>query len=191
MRRRGRWPLTAADVSPREGDLCECPLSGSESVGRDFRFGSTAGCPASDRLACNLPFALARPRADGRVHPDPATSGHPIGQGLASRTTGLNVPETCADVRLRRLDLETGRSRSRSRRQAPDARRTGASKSGELALPTRFGHSLYSKADSGGRTCWQKSPDAGQTVMRQYFPPLGHYWCICFSKRDCAVRSRL
>src|SRR5450631_1298168 len=61
----------------------------------------------------------------------------------------------------------------------------------ERARTTRFGHSLYSKADSGGRTCWQKSPDAGQTVMRQYFPPLRYYWCICFSKRDCAVRSRL
>jgi hypothetical protein len=36
--------------------------------------GSTAGAPASDRLAWNLPLALGRRRADVRVHPDPAKS---------------------------------------------------------------------------------------------------------------------
>jgi len=36
--------------------------------------GSTAGPPASNRLAWNLPFEVARQTADGRVYPDSAMS---------------------------------------------------------------------------------------------------------------------
>jgi len=46
-------------------------------------FGSTAGTPGTDRLARNLPFTVVRQAADGRVRPDPATSGcsRPSGSG--------------------------------------------------------------------------------------------------------------
>jgi hypothetical protein len=54
----------------------ERQISGAQSGEAYDGCGSTAGTPGSDRLARDLPFAVARKSADGRVHPDPAMSGH-------------------------------------------------------------------------------------------------------------------
>lgn len=53
---------------------CERQLRGDQFRELNVAEGSTAGSPGSDRLVWNLPFAVARLTADGRVYPDPATN---------------------------------------------------------------------------------------------------------------------
>jgi hypothetical protein len=80
-RRRQHVRLVRARSAP-PSDSCQRPfhrrhcgvLFGPSCVSS----GSTAGTPGFDRLARDLPFAVARGSTDGRVHPDPATNSRPL-----------------------------------------------------------------------------------------------------------------